>query len=746
MFCAIPVKVPDFVHHHELAGAVTQPGNPNLQLESAEAAYYAIQHFADASNEDMGVTLSTIDAALVEYGHPRPGFWNSGARKPMEPVVKPENSSMFLYLMNNFFCTNICVDQPGPKRFDFSLRSHSGNWKEGKAYKFAWETSHPLIASFAKPNRKGYLPSEHSFISVNCDNVICTSFKPAEPNGSGYIARFFELSGQESEVKVRFNFLKNIRDAFSTDLLEVNEGRIESSGNEISFGIRSHGISTVRIEGKDNDRSVSGFKAKAVSDSHVHLEWNSENDGLSHFAVYRSEDPECPAIPFNYIGYAGESYYDDKPCLNFAGWNSSCLEAERTYYYRIVPVDRFNMPGTASDAIPCKTLSKTEMDEAPSKVLGLHAVHVSPLAPENYVNLFFYTNIEPDIDRYEIHRGESDDFVPSSGTLLEELKPDEMTLNYKGSFKYSELECQMYSDMTAEVNKDYWYCVCAVDKSGNKGEYSNKVKIRMNYIPVEIKPVPYSFTDFSDATASVMVEISTQVKNCDLYYTTDNSEAGCGSQKYTGPFVLENDALVKVAAYDRTSGNLLFKKMSFIVCPRAVAQTSINDAWNAPMAFDNNKEIGSQWQCMQYGGGSKNAPQDTWLGYILPEKLKICGVEIIGDDRDIMPVQENYRIYTRLDGKMSLAGELRTQGVNLGKKNHNRIIFDHEFEADGIMLSVLSDELPKSDLADQDGIVRVVEFKLIMPDGSVKSLKELVEKDSVQKDGALLQAAQTAAN
>ena len=102
-FCAVPVDVPNYQHHHELAGAVTQPGNKDLQFEASESAYYAIQHFADASNDEFGVTLSTIESALVNMVIHVRDTGMAVARKPKEEIEKPENSNMFLYLMNNFF-------------------------------------------------------------------------------------------------------------------------------------------------------------------------------------------------------------------------------------------------------------------------------------------------------------------------------------------------------------------------------------------------------------------------------------------------------------------------------------------------------------------------------------------------------------------------------------------------------------------------------------------------------------------
>ena len=61
-------------------------------------------------------------------------------------MTPPANSRMYLYLMNNMFDTNIPLSQPGPARFTWSLRSHAGDWQEGRADQFGWETMNPLLA------------------------------------------------------------------------------------------------------------------------------------------------------------------------------------------------------------------------------------------------------------------------------------------------------------------------------------------------------------------------------------------------------------------------------------------------------------------------------------------------------------------------------------------------------------------------------------------------------------------------
>ncbi len=746
VFCAIPVKIPNYVHHHELAGAVMQPGNPNMQFESAEAAYYAIQHFADASNDNMGVTVSTIDAALVEYGHPRPGLWNSNGRKPKDPVIKPENSNMFLYLMNNFFQTNVMVDQPGPKRFEFSLRSHEGNWQAGKAYRFAWETSNPLFSYYLTKNDDGILPQSYSFLSVDNDNVVCSALKPAEFNGEGYIVRFFELSGKQTDVKVKFDFLDKIDEAYMTNLIEENRSSLQVlNKNEVLFQIAGHGICTIRVKNElQNKSQVSDIIATALSDAEIELRWQNEQDeNVSHYAIYRSELPECAPIALNYIGTSCSKEYLDRPHLNYAGWPSNNLLPAKQYYYRICPIDKYNNRGRVSDVISCTTLSSNVKNAIPNKVEGLYALHVSPLAPENYVALFFYTNIESDVDLYEIYRGESSEFIPSESNKIGIVEPSKKTLNYKGKYSYSELERQMFNDKTAELNKGYYYKVCAVDREGQRGAYSNAAYVQMSEIPIYVELEKVNFSSFVEVDGSIKVRILTPVKGSTIRYTIGHSEPSENSTLYTGEFILTKDTFMKIALFD-AKGNKICTKSVFVKAPRAVSSSIYGEEWNASKAFDGYDDIGSQWVSLPYGQGNKKSPKDVWVGCVLPETIRVKGVVVVGDDREIMPEYKNFKIYVRNNGKLSLLGDLQSDGVLLGKKNNYKMMGKEVMSADGIMLYVPADELPKSANLEQDGVVRVLELKLILSDGSVKSIKEILSGERVITDNALFDAAQTA--
>jgi len=728
IFCAFPFNIPDFQFHHELAGAVTQPGNKDLQFEASESAYYAIQHFADVSNSKFGVTLSTIECPLVEYGYPRPGYWDNGAKKPKEDIVNPKNSNMFLYLMNNFFSTNIAVDQPGLKNFTFAIQSHTGDWKKGESYRFGWESSHPLIPAFIHQNPDGILPQVKSFLTVDARNVICSTIKPAEANGSGYILRFFELEGKDTRVSVKINLIDTISKGYTASMIENNLTEIPVSGaNEITFDIKGHGLKTIRVvKSPDKILPLQKLEAKALSDATIQLVWNPlQSKNISHYSIYRSQFPDCMKVRRNFIGTSQTASYLDGPELNYGGWPNNNTDPDKTYYYRICPVDIFNNEGAASDVVSCKTLSANIMNAVPQKVEGVYTVHVSPLAPENYINLWFYTNVEKDVDKYLIYRGETPDFIPDLSNLLHTLKPSDGVLKYRGSYSYSELDRQMYKDTTAMINKKYYYKVCAVDNGGQKGEFSDPAEAIMTVNPIQIKMSQAVSQDFKMFTGELTVNLETSISDATLHFTTDNSEPTFESPEYTKPFELKHDAVVNVALYKEREGKPLFRRSKLIKVPNAIAQSSYGSQYDPGMATDGNSDPGSSWVSLPYGGLSKNKPADVWLGIILPQNTRIKGVMIIGDNRKEIPLMENFNIYTRLNGKLSLAGELKKGGTTMTPKNSFKIVFADEVNTDGILFCVNGTDLPKTDNIEQDGIVRVCEVLLIMPDGSERNIKSI---------------------
>lgn len=711
-FCAIPVKVPNYQHHHELSGAVTQPGNKDLQFESAESSFYAIQHFADASNEEFGVTLSTVETNLINYGHPRPVYWNNDGRRPKEDVVKPENSNMFLFLMNNFFQTNVQVDQPGTKNYTFSINSHAGNWQKGKAYNFGWESSHPIISQFIEKNKKGKYTQKRSFLSTNKENVVCTTLKKAEANGDGFVIRFFELEGKTTKVKVKLNLDQNIDKAYILNLVEKDKTEITVTNNEIEFEINGHGIKTIRLLSASNLTEVPPIiNTQALSNEEVLITWNSANytNNVSHYNVYRSLDSFCETNALNFIGTSETTQYQDKTQLNYGGWGDNRVTPNTTYYYKVQPVDKFNNKGNASKTAKCTTLNTYEKDAKPNKVEGLYLAHVSSLAPEDYINLWFYTNFEKDVDKYLIHRDEKSNFTPSKENLINELIPSKDSITFHKTYSTAELNRQMYVDSTAQVNKSYYYKVAAVDRGGNVGEYSDATHAFMKKIPVNISHTFIATDKFETFRPKAMVTITCNEPGYDMYYTTESRNAISEPKKYTGPFEINERSIINVELYKENTKQHAYSYRRFVDVNQNISQSDYNAYFSALKATDGSYYSG--WVSEQYGGGTKDKPEDVWLAFNLSEEKTVGGLIIIADRGDIFPIHDTFRLYARNGESLSEIDFKLTPDEKI--RNTFHVKFNTPVNADGIKILFEKENLPTIGNPEQDALVRLNEVTLL---------------------------------
>ena len=482
VFYALPFRVPDFQIHHELAGAVVEPIAD--QSVGSSTDYYGIQHFSDLANAQYGVTLATVEGGLVEYGKPRPSQTWIG-----ESILeKPAQSHVYLYLMNNWFGTNIRIDQPGPKTFHWSVRSHSGDWKQGQAYTFGWTVSHPLMAQVVEGERSGKLSAaSQSFAQVDKPNVILSDMKLAEANGAGLILRFHELAGSETEVTATLAFLDKIQQANETSLVEVDRPvPVKFSDNRITFTLPGHGLKTIRVRMAAAAPGVENLTAHATSDMTVSLTWQPAGaaDAVSHYDVYRDTSADFkPGLRY-LVGRPPEASYVDQPKLNYGGWIDNRLDPATTYFYKVAAVDRWNNEGPASSAVPVTTMKPSEKAAAPSRVEGLYVVNVSPVSPHNYIALWFYTNAEADVTRYRIHRGTTPAFTPDATNLLTELDAT-ATFTHTTPHGFGTATRQLreynrilYVDQDVRPDTTYYYQVCAVNDPGKVGQCSTENSAR----------------------------------------------------------------------------------------------------------------------------------------------------------------------------------------------------------------------------------------------------------------------------
>lgn len=552
----MPLNVPDFTLHHELADGAIEPLTD--QFTGSTSNYFGIQHYADFSNARYGVTIASVNAPLVEYGTPRPALWMAPSDE--ESIIrKPEKSHLAFYLMNNMFFTNIPVSQPGPAEFSWTLRSHDGGWAADRASRFGWESSHPLESFEIKGKHKGVLPeSTHSFLSVDNTHVVCSTVKPAEANGEGFILRFFETAGKKALVHATIGFAGKIGRSCETNLVEVDRDvpLAVTDGNVVTFTIEASGVKTIRIV-PATDRPLaapSAPSAVATADREVRLTWKPVA-GANFYRIYRSTDPDFVPALINAVGSTVTATFSDRPVLRTGGWIDTRLEPGTTYSYRVEAVGDRNERSAMSAVASTTTLASTVRDTPPNKVVGLRATNVSPVTGYNYISLLFSTNVESDVVRYRVYRGEHVGFTADKGTLLDEIdatRPFEHVTPHAFATVTRALRDYtmiVYPDESAQPNKRYYYRVCAVDAAGQAGELSDEAMAT-----TEIRRIAFEGSRFFFDSA--VVDIRPHLHDgSQIRYTLDGSAPTSHSPLYNGPFVLTKPARV-AAAFFRPGGSV----------------------------------------------------------------------------------------------------------------------------------------------------------------------------------------------
>jgi len=649
VFVALPFNLPKFSIHHELPGAVIEPCRQ--QFTGSATDHYAIRSFADFSSDKHGVTVSPVEGSLVCYGEPisSPILYGHEDHFKRDQTY-PKHSRLYLYLLNNMFDVNIAADQQGPVSFHWSLRSHAGDWKAGGAAAFGRVVQQPLLAWRADGRNAGPLPASASFMSVDASNVTCSVIKPAEANGRGFILRFHETTGAETTATVSLPMLPAIESVKETSLVENDRAGI-SHGNTFKVALHPFGVKTVRVTCAAPPQRVYNLDAKSIADLQVDLSWQPDGQNLSHFNLYRDTAPDCAPTPLNFIGQSATGNYSDRPQIHAGGWLRSCLTPNTTYYYRVVPVDRANNPGTPSAAVAVTTPSSAQANLPPVAVEGLRAMLVSPISRDNFINLLFRTACEPDVVRYEIHRGLHPGFAAGPATLIGTVKSDDLPPRSGGygesaiQYTVKEYDHATFADKTVEPSTTYYYRVRAVDAAGQKGTFSEEVSVRTK-------------------------------------------------EPFLGGFKLSAQS---VYALD----------------------------YDVELALDGDSDPYQAWISKPYGGGTKEKPLDVWWAVEFPKATPpIAGVKIIGDHRPEIPLQTALQVHVREDGAWKTIAEAK----NAADKDMT-VKLSTATPLSALRIFIPAADLPRSKRPDVDGIVRICELKLILPDGTEANPKDLFAGD-----------------
>jgi len=254
LYFAFPFKIDDPEVRFEGPNSVIEPLVD--QFPGSNTHYYAVQHWADVSDGDVGVTISPVESHLLMFG----GLWPFHVAQIHHTVTPPDfthpmlepgdlqKGHVYSYVLNNNFHTNFTAAQTGDMLFRYSIATHRGDWKAGRPRDFGWAIGNPLIPVVVKDEdrgARGVLPVSNSFARVNKPNVLLLTLKRAE-DGNGFIVRLVETEGKDCDVTVTLPLLP-VRHAYRTNLVEEDEGSLPVKNNAVTVPIKGHGLATIRV-------------------------------------------------------------------------------------------------------------------------------------------------------------------------------------------------------------------------------------------------------------------------------------------------------------------------------------------------------------------------------------------------------------------------------------------------------------------------------------------------------------------
>ena len=252
IYFAFPFQVDNPQFRFEGSNSTIEPLRD--QFPGSNTNYYSVQHWARVCNNDVGVTLSPVEAHLLEFG----GLWpcyvsqaHHGLTPPNfgQPFVGPEQMTkghLYSFVIDSNFRTNFQPVQQSDILFRYSLTSHAGTPTNGQCRDFGWAAHNPLIGRLVYGEKEGPLERRSSFCRLDKPNVFLTTIKRAE-DGNDVIVRLIETEGKQTTVTLTVPHV-GIENAWQTNLVEENQAELACTEHSVATSIRAFGIETLRLQ------------------------------------------------------------------------------------------------------------------------------------------------------------------------------------------------------------------------------------------------------------------------------------------------------------------------------------------------------------------------------------------------------------------------------------------------------------------------------------------------------------------
>jgi hypothetical protein len=191
---ALPLSIPDGVVRLDEGEAVVEA--ERNQLAGSCRDFVGVHSAVDVSGRDYGVSVATLDAPLIELGAMTDERQNAARVRSWPEKVVP-GTTLYAYLLNNYWHTNYKADQEGPLRFRFALQPH-GAFDVVALRRFSDEQDQPLLVV---PAVAAALPVKAPF-TVAGGRVIAALVAPVDA-GKALLIRLYNPTASETEASIR---------------------------------------------------------------------------------------------------------------------------------------------------------------------------------------------------------------------------------------------------------------------------------------------------------------------------------------------------------------------------------------------------------------------------------------------------------------------------------------------------------------------------------------------------------------
>jgi hypothetical protein len=216
------------------------------ELAGGSREWYVAQHWAAVHDNKITDVVVPVDAPLVAFGDIVRGEWPTDFR--------PKSSTLFSWIMSNYWETNFMSSQGGEFHFRYTITS-ADTFQPPDLTRLGWDTMTPLEvnstgAHTAAPHGLG---ADHdTFLIIDNRNVVITSWKLAE-DGDGSIMRLEEIAGHTEQLSVQPSHLQVIQ-AQRCNLVEDCAGDLPLAANSIHLTMKPFQILTLRLRTRPESR------------------------------------------------------------------------------------------------------------------------------------------------------------------------------------------------------------------------------------------------------------------------------------------------------------------------------------------------------------------------------------------------------------------------------------------------------------------------------------------------------------